>query len=279
MRVTKIEQQKRSKERYSIYVDDQFFIGVDEAVLVQAGIYKGMTLTQTEADQLRALEADHKVYNRAIDYLSYGLRTIKEMRDHLSQPSRQQEREGITEVDPDLIEAVINKLQEQGYLNDLVYAQSYVRTQANLNRKGPSLIRQELLKRGVSDFDIQEGLLEYKAADQLANASELASKYRHQKRKLAPKLLENRLRQYLLQRGYDAEAIQAAVAASQDQVDPEDEGDLLAKEADKQYRRLRRRYQAWDLKQRLSQALARKGFSYDQIQAWLSEHDELFQEE
>ena len=47
------------------------------------------------------------------------------------------------------------------------------------------------------------------------------------------------------------------------------EADLISKELEKLYRKYSRKYDGYELKQRLIQALARKGFEFDQIQAVL----------
>ncbi len=54
--------------------------------------------------------------------------------------------------------------------------------------------------------------------------------------------------------------------------DEENEDDLIAKELDKQYRKYRRKYEGYELKQRLIQALARKGYDFDRIQAVLRDY-------
>lgn len=50
------------------------------------------------------------------------------------------------------------------------------------------------------------------------------------------------------------------------------EADLISKELEKQYRKYSRKYDGYELKQRLIQALARKGFEFDRIQAVLRDY-------
>ncbi len=54
--------------------------------------------------------------------------------------------------------------------------------------------------------------------------------------------------------------------------DEENEDDLIAKELDKQYRKYSRKYEGYELKQRLIQALARKGYDFDRIQTVLRDY-------
>lgn len=54
--------------------------------------------------------------------------------------------------------------------------------------------------------------------------------------------------------------------------DEEQEFELLNKELDKQYRKFSKKYEGYELNQRLTQALTRKGFSYDDIKSALRDY-------
>lgn len=56
------------------------------------------------------------------------------------------------------------------------------------------------------------------------------------------------------------------------QPDLEQENDLLAKEAAKQWRRVRC-YQGYEREQHFKQAMYRKGFDLDDVQSWLDAQD------
>lgn len=54
--------------------------------------------------------------------------------------------------------------------------------------------------------------------------------------------------------------------------DSEQEFELLYKELDKQYRKYSKKYDGYELKQRLTQSLARKGFNFDDIASALRDY-------
>ena len=54
--------------------------------------------------------------------------------------------------------------------------------------------------------------------------------------------------------------------------DQENQQELLYKELDKQYRKYSKKYEGYDLKQRLTQALARKGYDFSDIASALREY-------
>ncbi|MGZ7153702.1 recombination regulator RecX, partial [Streptococcus pyogenes] len=56
------------------------------------------------------------------------------------------------------------------------------------------------------------------------------------------------------------------------QADQEQEEDLIYKELEKQFRKYSKKYDGYELKQRLTQSLARKGYDYDQIKSALRDY-------
>ena len=53
MRVSRIEVQKKDKSRYSVYLDDSFWLGVSEGTLIKFNLAKGQTLTPEECQNIR----------------------------------------------------------------------------------------------------------------------------------------------------------------------------------------------------------------------------------
>lgn len=282
MQITRIERQQKNKARYSIYLDDTFWLGVDETVLMRFALHKGQEITSNQQTAIKEAEARAKVFTQALNYLSYGLRSSQEMADYLAKQRVQnpQDPDGKDiPIQTKVIHEVLGKLTDLGYLNDLVYAQSYVRTAANINHKGPIVIERELNLKGVPNADILTAMDEYSDSMLQENLTELGRKYIKRKQKLPPKRLKQQLQAYLLTKGYPQEDVAEVVAhldmsASQDQ-----ETVSLDREALKQVKRRQRKYSGYELKQRVSQSLFQKGFAYDLIQDWLTAHEELFEHE
>ena len=66
MIISKIERQKKDKERYSLFVEDKFLIGVSEAILIHFALYKGQQISEDLLGEIKEAEYHHKVYNKAI---------------------------------------------------------------------------------------------------------------------------------------------------------------------------------------------------------------------
>ena len=80
------------------------------------------------------------------------------------------------EVGQAIISEVVSKLLHDRYINDKEYAILYTRTQSNVNRKGPTVIKRELLNKGVQDLIITHSLQEYPKEKQIENALILIEK-------------------------------------------------------------------------------------------------------
>lgn len=110
-------------------------------------------------------EEVQKAYLQAISYLSYQMRTKLEIEDFYEK-----------EVGQAIISEVVSKLLHDRYINDKEYAILYTRTQSNVNRKGPTVIKRELLNKGVQDLIITHSLQEYPKEKQIENALILIEK-------------------------------------------------------------------------------------------------------
>ena len=75
-------------------------------------------------------EEVQKAYLQAISYLSYQMRTKQEIEDFYEK-----------KVGQAIISEVVSKLLHDRYINDKEYAVLYTRTQSNVNRKGPTVIK------------------------------------------------------------------------------------------------------------------------------------------
>lgn len=286
MIISKIERQKKDKERYSLFVEDKFLIGVSKAILIHFALYKGQQISEDLLVEIKEAEYNHKVYNKAIHYLSFGLRTVKEMRDYLAEipafnseeaQSNSEDSQEKSVIDETLIQSVIQRLSDQNYLNDLIYGQSYVRTHALINRKGPRLIKQELLNKGLTEATILTALEEYPEDQQVENLFYLGEKFIRTKKSFPPKMLRNKLQEYLLKKGFNRDLVQTSLTEFSFEDAEEQENDLLKKTAEKLLRTRQRKYSGYDLQNKMKESLYRKGFDFEAINQWIADHSALFE--
>src|SRR5690606_2091519 len=112
-----------------------------EAVLVEFHLRKGLELDDSMIETLKKKDNIQKSYLLAINFLSYRMRTKKEMHDYLKKK----------EVDPEHIKVVIDRLIKEKLIDDKLFAEMFVRTRISTSSKGPLLIKKELVEKGVTN--------------------------------------------------------------------------------------------------------------------------------
>lgn len=260
-KITSIQAQKR-KGRYNIFLDGKYAFPVDEALIVKHLLRKGMEVSPDLKRTLQEEDAFRKAYQRALNYLSYGLRSEKEVRDDLAQKEFEEHSD-----------AVIEKLKEQRLIDDVEYAKAYVRTGANLNRKGPKVIANELKRRGIDELKIEEALPEYSEEDQVENAIFLAEKQWRKGKKKSEREAIQYVRQYLMQKGFQSDIINVALEAIDTEKEDEEEYEALMKQGEKAWKRYARKFQGYELEQKIKAYLFQKGYPSELITRFIEEKE------
>ncbi|TBW74191.1 recombination regulator RecX, partial [Staphylococcus capitis] len=82
-KITKIEVQKNNKERFNLFLDEAFEMGIDIDTLVKFNLKKNQMIDAAEMEKIQKYEHYRLGVNMAIQYLSYKKRTEKEVSDYL----------------------------------------------------------------------------------------------------------------------------------------------------------------------------------------------------
>lgn len=145
-KITALRFQKQNRERVNVYLDGRFAFALP--AVEAAKLRKGQELSDAEIEQLQALDAEAKAYERALRFLSYRPRSEAEVRRHL-----QRHRIGLQMVD-----RVIERLRSAGYLDDRAFARFWVENRQQFNPRSAQAIHQELRRKGVAPELIEEAL-------------------------------------------------------------------------------------------------------------------------
>lgn len=257
MQITKIEKKKRL---YLLELDGSEELYVTEDTVVRFMLSKGKEVSPEELEEIKHFAQLSYGKNAALYHLSFKQRTVKEVRDYLLK----------REIDDKIAEEVIDGLKADKWLDDSSYAENYIRQKIDSGDKGPQVIRQKLIQKGIAaslldsqlaQFDF-EGLL-----DRLAQKT--LSKYEG---RLPIKALRDKVTQTLMNKGFSYQQAKSALTRLTIDKNEETEQELIFKELDKLYDKYSRKYEGYELKQRLTQALARKGYDYSDIKSALREY-------
>ncbi|MEA3319607.1 MAG: recombination regulator RecX [Bacillota bacterium] len=262
-KITKISVQQKNKERFNIFLDEEYAFAVYEATLLKFQLVKGRELDELDIEEILYSDQINKAYNAAVHYLSFRMRTEKEIEEYLKEK----------EYELFIIKEIVVRLREQGYLNDREFANAFVRTQVNTTLKGRGVMEQELLEKGVSKDIIVEVLeLEYSQERELEHAVKLVLKYAPKYKKDSFKIMIQKVEQALVRKGYAFSVIQTAVEEAELEEDTSEEWEAIVKQAEK-YHRKYAGLEGYEYKMKMKGALYRKGFGMDLIDRWLEENE------
>ena len=191
MKISKIEVQKRNKERINIYIDEVFAFGLSLDVYLKYKLKKGQDIDDDFIENILMEEENNKAINSSLKYLSYRQRSIKEVRDQLK-------RKG---YDDSIIENSIGILLEKNYLNDYEFAKSFIRDKSHLNKYGINKIKYDLMNKGVS-MDVIEKTLDFDSDEEYYRALELANKKITSYKNLDKSNIYGKLGSFLQRKGY-----------------------------------------------------------------------------
>lgn len=262
-KITKIEVQKRRKNRFNIYIDDQFVAGISERTLTKLMLVKGQVVTDDEIKNIKATEEHSQLIETSLSYLSSMPRTVHEVRTKL---------QTVTDSES-AIDDVMTYLASLGYIDDASYAKHYLNDAIHLKQKSPKRVQYELHQKGISDRIIEDTLAGYAEADAVNNAHELAAKKYHQYlRRTSSHESMQKTYAFLAQKGFNGDVISQALEPLKEQaIDEENERQNLRRDRDKYYRRYQK-YQ--DGMYRTKQQLMKKGYMRELINEAMAELEE-----
>ncbi|WP_077304291.1 recombination regulator RecX [Terribacillus halophilus] len=270
VKIAKITTQKNNVGRYNIFLDDgkgeKFGFGLDEDLLIRSGIAKGKEMSEEALQSLIEKDAAHKCFTLALQYLSYRMRSKKEIKTYLLKK----------EQHPDHVEEALRRLEEQGYTDDAAFAGAFVRTKVNTTSKGPLVIRKELQEKGIAGKIADEAMTFYSFEKELEKAVKLANTKLQSKSKKSQQEKRQLAQQQLLSKGFTSSAAKEAVSLALSEAEPDVDAELEAVryQGDKLVRKYVQKAEGYELVQKIKMALYRKGFSMDLIQKYLEEAKE-----
>ena len=159
---------------------------LSEDTVVRHRLLKGQELDEKMLDEIKQEGKEDLGFQLALNYLSYQLRTEKELRTYLKE----------NEIESADRQKIVVRLKEMDLLNDLVYGESYVRTQMRIGDKGPRVLQQKLKQKGLNDTDIQHALYLYEADEQFQVAAHTAKKAMRKFHHSSPREVQRKIQRY-----------------------------------------------------------------------------------
>jgi regulatory protein len=145
-------------------------------------------------------------FDRAWNYVLWLLGrqgyTVRQLQERLT-------RKGAA---PEDIDTIIARLQELRYVDDAVYAESYV--QSRKTRKGPIALKQELYQKGVPEAVIEKTIESLDQDEQHQAAKTLLQKQRWRLERAEPQKRWGKAYAFLARRGFPSDVVKAVLEES-----------------------------------------------------------------
>ncbi len=198
--ITKMEEQKKNKNRISIFIDNEFSFGVYHKTVIKFDLFVGKELTKELIDQIKTDDEYDKCFNKALNYISYQARTIKEVKDKLY----------ANEYLSPTVNNVIKELLKLNYIDDFAYAKMYI--EYKIKEMGLYKIKNKLIEKGIDESIIEELLMDYSEDDEYETAYKIANKKNSQYGDIDYKKRYSRLSGLLNRKGYSYHMIYRVMA-------------------------------------------------------------------
>lgn len=261
--ITKITQGKKNPERYNIFLEEKFAFSVDETVLIRYQLTKGKELDQWTIEEMNFEDEVRKAFNKALDFLSYRMRSENEVRQKLKEK----------EYGSAVIDEAIEKLYKLNFLDDRAFSEALMLTQIRTSKKGPKAIQQDMQKKGI-DKQMQKDVLDsYSEEEQVELAKELAEKIADKEKMKTPRQIQQKISDSLMRKGYSYSVIKLAVADLELEKDEDEWTDSIAEQGDKLWRKHSSKLTGYDLKSKVKQGLYQKGFPAEIINEYLEKKE------
>lgn len=176
----------------NVYLDGQYAFALPD--IAAARLHVGQFLADADIAALEAEDTLQKAYDRAVRFLSYRPRSISEVRQHLMHLD--------AGYSVELVEAVITRLTEQGYLNDAEFARYWVDNRQKFRPKGSHALRQELRQRGLESETIEAALANIDAEESAMQAARPRAERLAALAHADPVAFRRKLTDFLLRRGF-----------------------------------------------------------------------------
>ena len=192
--ITAITPQVKNASRCNVFLDGEFFCGMNLDAVVKNRLKVGMQISGEKLGQIQLDNERATALDKAMTHLSGSVKTEKQIRDFLRD-------KGYTPV---VIAYVVDKLLEYGFLNDVDFAKRYVETYSG--KKGVRLIKNELRKKGISEDYADLATVDVGSQEDAATA--LAEKFMRGKER--DRKTVQKLYRHLLSKGFTFDDAKAA---------------------------------------------------------------------
>lgn len=196
-KITDIQPHNKFPLHCQLFLDKKPFVVIPANLVENLGLRVGLEIEAETIEKLIAADEAMRAKN-------YALNILREDIYSKSQMERQLEREGFRER---TIKIIIAELIQSGHIRDRLYAEKWVQRRLKSNPRGRTVLKQELIEKGVDPETAEHVLAEIKTEDEKKLALQIAQKQSKKYKNLSTQVAKRRLHGFLARRGFESETI------------------------------------------------------------------------
>lgn len=200
MKITRIQQQVKRTNRFSVYVDGKYAFSLAQDQLAELGLKVGEEIDTIQVKQYLTDSAFGKLRDQVYNWLSIRLRSRWELEDYLKRKTD----------DESLMRRLMTLLEEQEYVDDSKFADAWIRHKTLIKPMSKLRLKHELLQKRIPLEIIEDKLADEKLDDTAAVRQLIARRGRRYPDK-------QKLMAFLARQGFDYGTIKDALAEESEQ--------------------------------------------------------------
>lgn len=205
MKVSKIELQQKNKDRYSIYLNDEYSFSLNSSQLIASKLSVGQELTKEDVKRFQGESEAGKLFDRTIRWFAIRPRSEWEIDEYLKRIRyKTAPKEPDTKIDLSI--EVKNRLKKLGFIDDRDFAKRWVANRRALKHMSKKKLKLELLQKRISKDLVDEVL----SGDETSDTDTLKSLI-EKKRQLDKYKDNQKLMSYLARQGFNYSDIKQAI--------------------------------------------------------------------
>ena len=200
-KITKIEVQKKNKERVNLFLDEEYAFSLSMELVYKEGLKKNQEIDSKRLEFLADEESIIRCKNSALKTIERNFKTEKEVIEKLRE-------KGYGE---NAINKSIEFLKEYNFINDINYTKAYIKDK--LNSFGSQKIKYNLIQKGIAKEIVEEALDDSNKDNERNTAFNLAKKKLDviKKKESDNYKISGKLYRYLMSRGYGYDIVNEVV--------------------------------------------------------------------
>lgn len=235
---------KKKNNLYELTLSNKDKINLYDDVILK---YELLLKKEIDKKLLKEIIKDNSYlesYYVALKYINIKLRTEQEIRNKLK------------DYNKDIIEYSINRLKQEGYLNNDLYIKSYINDSINLKMIGKNKILYDLKKLGFKEVDILNYLNTFDDEIFINKIDKYINKRISTNHNMSSYKLRQKIMQELVNKGFHKEDINNVL----NRFNNIDDNSIYEKEYIKIKKKLSKKYNGEELEYQIKNKLYQKGF-------------------